>query len=328
MEKFLSLCAWILLFPLYKAVQCLPLMLIYKITRLCGFLFYLVPMFRNNSRANLKVVFPEKSASEIDRIARESVANVFMIFAEFLWFADRIPLLRERSEMDERIHRYLVDAGRNDVNVLMVTPHIGNWEIAGLFCALFTGRNLAVVARTIRNPHFDDIVNNARRVVGNRVIPAKGAVKKMLQALKDKFILVTLIDQNTRVRDGGIFVNYLGLPVPVSRVPAMFARKFNTEIVVAGAVRKAPGRYMAFLEPLHKPSSAYESDEELIQDVLNLTESVVRKYPEQYIWFYKRFQYIPAEASEELKSKYPFYSEMATERFYSKPAARKGQSED
>jgi KDO2-lipid IV(A) lauroyltransferase len=136
-----------------------------------------------------------------------------------------------------------------------------------------------------------------------------------MKALREGYQLATLIDQNTRVRDGGIFVDFFGLPVPTSRAPAMFARKLNAWVAVGGCVRQ--GReYKLFLRELPRPAAEYPDDESLIQDLMHLTEDIVREHPEQYLWIYERWRYIPADASPELAARYPFYATKAPPRFY------------
>ena len=151
---------------------------------------------------------------------------------------------------------------------------------------------------------------------GSIVIPAKGAVKGMMKALSDGNIVVTLIDQNTRARDGGVWTNFFGMPVPASRAPAMFARKRKCEIAIGGCVRVGR-KYKTFTEELPKSINEYDSDVELMQHLMDAHERIIRKYPEQYLWMYKRFQHIPETANTDTIKKYPFYSEMVKPRFYS-----------
>ena len=57
---------------------------------------------------------------------------------------------------------------------------------------------------------------------------------------------------------------------------------------------------------------------------MKMTENLIRMAPEQYLWLYKRFQYIPQDASEELKRKYPSYARVVKPSFFSRvQSARK-----
>ena len=52
-------------------------------------------------------------------------------------------------------------------------------------------------------------------------------------------------------------------------------------------------------------------------------EKDILKYPEQYLWFYKRFQYIDPEASDEVKKRYPDYAVVPNAHFFSRTAKGK-----
>jgi hypothetical protein len=67
---------------------------------------------------------------------------------------------------------------------------------------------------------------------------------------------------------------------------------------------------------LSKPFEEYADDREVIQELMHISEDFIRRYPEQYVWLYKRFRYIPQEASEELAARYPFYAARAKASFY------------
>lgn len=291
--------------------------MIFIISSFCGFFLYLLPSVRCIAKANLKIFFPEKTELEISTIARKSVYNIVLSVAELFWFSGRPEKIKQYLDFDQAIAREWEACVNNGRGLIYVCMHFGNWELAGLMVRAFINDKFAVIAREVRNPRLDELINNSRCTGGNRVIPAKGAVKEMMKALKEGYALATLADQNTRVRDGGIFVDFLGLPVPVSRVPAMFGRKMNATVVVSGCMRVG-NRYKSYFEKLPKETRDYASDLEMTQALMKIIEGIIRKDPEQYLWFYKRFQNIPIDADEELIKKYPYYAELTTERFYSK----------
>lgn len=279
---------------------------------------YSNPFFRKLVKANLKIVFPEKTEKEIALIARKSFTNLILSFLELAYFTGRPETVKKYVYLPDRINKEINDFYKQGKGFVFVTPHLGNWEIAGMmFANFFSNIPFAVVARVFPNPYLNKILDLGRLSHGNKVISAKGAIKGMVQALKEGYFMSTLIDQNTRVRDGGIFVNFLGLPVPSSRAPAMFAKKMNVPVGVGGCVRNGL-KYEVIFESVHKKIEDYKDDTELIQDLLKITESYIRKYPEQYLWFYKRFQHIPRDASEDLARKYPYYASVPNEKFYRK----------
>lgn len=277
----------------------------------------LIPSVRRLITANLKIAFPEKTECEIRRIAHENACNTVLTILEFIWFSGRSNILDEL--MDEKdlcmsARKAVESSGKG---IIYVAPHLGNWELAG-FQVKHTARvPFAVVVSPQMNPYLDRIIVESREAEGNLVIRDRGAVREMIKALKNGYSLATLVDQNTRVRDGGAFVNFFGLPVCTSKAPAFFARKMNTIVAVGGCVRNGK-RYKMFYEELPKQANEYLSDEELLQDIMRINEKFIISYPEQYLWLYRRWLYIPAEADQETSNKFPYYSRRANKKFYNR----------
>jgi lauroyl/myristoyl acyltransferase len=89
-------------------------------------------------------------------------------------------------------------------------------------------------------------------------------------------------------------------------------------IIYGTSVRLENGIVTAHARWLSKPFENYKDETEVMQELMNISEEYIRQFPEQYLWMYKRFQYIPREATPELKAKYPYYSTVAPAKFYSK----------
>lgn len=302
----------------------IPLGFSRAIAPLFGWLAYLAPGFGKIALMNVRAAFPEKSDAEVRSVTRASFAHLFLTFMEFFWIKGRSEQFKEIVECEEECERTALAAKESGAKgLIFVTPHAGNWEYAGMTLALLLGFKVGVVARAVRNPYLDKFISSGRMVEGIRVIRSKGAARGMVNAIEDGYAVGTLIDQNTRARDGGIFVDFFGLPAPVSRAPAAMARK-GGYFVAVGATRRLPdGKVIAQFRPLPKPTSEYASDEEMTQAIMKMSEDFIRKAPEQYLWFYKRFQYIPPDAPEELKKRYPAYAKVADFRFFDKGAARR-----
>ena len=66
----------------------------------------------------------------------------------------------------------------------------------------------------------------------------------------------------------------------------------------------------------------YDADE-MIQELISISEEFIRKTPEQYLWLYKRFAHIPQGIDEKLKKRYPYYARVVKDSFYSKVKNKK-----
>ena len=56
---------------------------------------------------------------------------------------------------------------------------------------------------------------------------------------------------------------------------------------------------------------------------MQISEEYIRRYPEQYLWWYHRFQYIPPDCPPELRARYPFYAGVAKPGFFRRNAGKK-----
>ena len=253
--------------------------------------------------ANLAIAFPEKTDEERRALAKRSLANVMLTGLEV------IRLLKHPTELKSMMREPSKDLLEMCIGkaAIMCLPHLGNWEVFGQAAPLF-GIDSAAVAEPLGNKKLNDLLVAAREQNGLKIIPRVGAARKVLHALHQKQTVGLLVDQNVSPRDGGIFANFFGLPVTMSPLPAVLARKLQIPIIVTASVRMDDGTFALVCRKLPKDISEYVVDGELSQDVLKLFEELIREYPEQYTWLYHRWQYIPANASEALEKAYPPYA--------------------
>ena len=264
--------------------------------------FFRFKSFRT-ALANLAIAFPEKTDEERRTLAKRSLANVVLTGLEV------IRLLKHPTElkgMMSPLSQELLDMCLGKA-VIICLPHLGNWEVLGQAAPLF-GIDSSAVAEPLGNRKLNDMLIAAREHNGLKIIPRVGAARKVLHALHQKQTVGILVDQNVTPRDGGIFANFFGLPVTMSPLPAILARRLRIPILVAASVRMDDGTFKVVSRKLPKDISEYVVDGELSQDILDLFTELIREYPEQYTWLYHRWQYIPGNASEALEKAYPPYA--------------------
>ncbi|MBN2451336.1 MAG: lysophospholipid acyltransferase family protein, partial [Lentisphaeria bacterium] len=195
---------------------------------------------------------------------------------------------------------------------LVVMPHLGSWELLGQAISLH-GVRAAAVAHPLRNPLVDRMLTRARAAHGLQIIPSDGAVRGISRAVREGRHIGILVDQNTRPGEGGIFVRFFGLPVTVSRGPAVLARRLGLRVLVAACLRQEGGFRMRSLE-LARPVSVYGTEEALMQAIIEANEGLIRGCPEQYLWTYRRWRYLPAGLDPERASAFPFYAQPYVQR--------------
>jgi KDO2-lipid IV(A) lauroyltransferase len=198
---------------------------------------------------------------------------------------------------------------------ICVTAHLGNWEILGQ-AATLRGFPLVSVASPLANQRVDDLFVEMREATGQQVLPKHGVVKALLTTLRDGGNIGILLDQNTKPTDGGIFVDFFDLPVPVSAAGASLALRTNAEIVFGFCLPQPDGTYRVLI-PFQMTPHVREGEDmkaaiqRLTQEIVNVIESAIRKRPGAWLWMYKRWKYVgPGRRRDE----YPFYAKELSPR--------------
>lgn len=274
-------------------INLVPFKLSFQISRGIGLLLYLFDgRHRKAALENLKASFPEKGDAEILRMAKESFKNIGCIIAELArifkygeeWLKDTVEFQgRENIEM----------ALKKGKGVLVMSGHIGNWEIG----ALAIGREWKFnsVVRHLDNKFLNKILYKIRTVFDNGVISKKNALKEVLKCLKRNEIVAILMDQNTSLEDG-VFVDFFGRKACTTPVVALIALRTGTPVIPTFAVREETGkiRVIAGEEIKILQSEDYRRDIEKYTAIFTgEIESVIKKYPEQWLWLHRRWKTQP-----------------------------------
>jgi len=317
MSRFSNYLQYLAVCGTVAIIQDLPLRASRCYAKFLGKIGSKIPCFGGLVRTNLRVAFPDRDEAWIRRAASESLASLAMTLFEFFRLRrhpEDFESMFTCPEECERVGR--AAAADKDHRLIMITPHFGNWEISGMILARHFGIKMATVVRTARNPYLDRLISSGRSVPGVEIIHSKRGMLHLVRAMENGSAAGLLIDQNTRVRDGGIFVDFFGMKCPVSRSPAILGRKLNARIIVGCSIRGKDGHFTGYLEPLSKLPSEYETDEEMLQEIMAISEKLIRLAPEQYLWMYKRFQHIPPDCPEDLRRRYPKYAAVPPPTFF------------
>ncbi|MCJ8329215.1 MAG: hypothetical protein HRT89_02555 [Lentisphaeria bacterium] len=285
-------------------LQCLPLFLVRAIGSLTSFLHYHAPGQAKIAIANIKIAFPDWEEAQVKSCCKASFTNFHLTFFEFFWYQKHKGQLKDLVHDMDEIEQHLGKKTGYD-SAIMICPHLGNWELANLIIN-YHGYKMSPVARKLKNPYLETLVCAYRQSTGAGIIHEKGAAKNIVRVLRSNEVLGMLIDQNVKEREGGVFMNFFGLPVPTSRAPASLAMKINSAVVFCYCIHDENGNRRLHFTALKKAISDYEDDLVLLQDILDEVQRIVRQYPEQYLWLYERYRYHDKNFAD--LSKYPFYS--------------------
>ena len=167
-----------------------------------------------------------------------------------------------------------------------------------------------IADQLLANPGVDRVFNRLREMSGQKVIPQQGAVRELIKILRQGKKIALLLDQNTKPAEGGIFVDFFGLPVPVSSAGAALAERTDAEIVMGFCLPQPDGSYRGHLRALLSPTPLPGEDKKqaltrLTQEITRQIEAEIRSNPGNWLWMYKRWKHVPPARS---RQEYPFYA--------------------
>lgn len=273
--------------------------------------YHLSPRRRLIAIHNIRRAFPEKSLSEVIKIAKGVYKNFAIVAAEFF----EIPSLNM-----EIINRTIEVEGLDNCRkaleknkgLLMFGAHFGNWELQAAAFAILL-KPLMVIYRPLDNKILENIVTGIRSATGNIPVDKRFAMRKMLRFLKDNGGLGILIDQNWAWQEG-CFVDFFGRPACTTNGLAIIALHTEAPVIPAFMVRMPDGKYRIIIE---KEVDIIKTDNRESDIVVNtqrftkIIEDMVRRYPDQWFWVHQRWKTHPSQMNKEKKrssndSKVPF----------------------
>jgi KDO2-lipid IV(A) lauroyltransferase len=279
-------------------VPLLPRRGVVGLCRLAGRLAWLLPLQEKKiGLKNLDAVFGDtRTVREKRAVLTSSFATFCQTMMDVFWFS-RNPEKRIPAYVDTDPSLEPLYGGKARI---CVTAHFGSWEVLGQTLALH-GTSLASVAATIKNDHVDKMFCELREKTGQVIIPQKGALRSMIARLRNNSSVGFVLDQNTSEREGGIVVNFLGLPMPVSPAPASLAYRTGTDIFLTFCRPEKGGRYTVYSAgTIHPPNFDKERDtdavvRELTQQIQDRISEEIRNHPGIWLWSYKHWRRRPGQ---------------------------------
>jgi KDO2-lipid IV(A) lauroyltransferase len=244
----------------------------------------LVPRLRRIALKNLKMA----GFSNPDQIAN----GVFVSIARLLAAFARLPQLNPQNISAliryDGLENFQTALARGR-GVLVSTAHLGNWELSA-FCHAWMSAPMHIVVRPLDNPRIDALVERYRALSGNHIIEKKDAARGILKALKSGDAVGILIDQNTTL-DQGVFIDFFGTKACAGTAFVKLAHHSGAAVVPGFALwSEQEQRYILHFYPEIEMTGDVPEDTQRIHSQL---ESVIREYPDQWLWIHRRWKTRP-----------------------------------
>jgi len=242
--------------------------------------YFLFSHHRQLAYANIRF-FLGKDRKEALRIVRGLFENLGVSLSEIFRFF-RLNKQNIDSYVDFEGLKNLDAALSKGKGVILLTAHLGNWEISSVALSL-KGYSMKVIARQQKNKRVDELLNFYRQSSGIKVIKRGMALRGVIQGLKNNEIVGILGDQGGKNKDVCVrfFERYIFLPSGFLDI----ALKTGATVLPAFIFKDNKDKRKYKLN-IGFPLDCQGRKEEIVQRYVHILEGYVSSFPEQYLWIY------------------------------------------
>jgi len=302
---------------LFKLLAKIPLGLMQALGMVLGLLVWLVsPKYRKEFGRNADL-------AKLDFGSRVgALMNTGAMVAELPW-------VWCRPSTDDLLTRVvwsgescIQEALRKGQGVIILSPHMGCWEIGAQILAARFGEqfgDLVAMYRPPRKKFLTPLFEHARNRPHLRTVPTSATgIREILRTLKHGGMTALLPDQVPPMGQG-VWLKFLGQEAYTMTLAMKLAHQTKSLVVMGWCERLPRGQFKGHFAPLNDSQIAQETvsledpvlkskahfDIELACQAMNdAIEHMVKKHSSQYLWAYARFKQprvLKADAQEPIK---------------------------
>ncbi|KRW81789.1 lysophospholipid acyltransferase family protein [Marinobacter sp. P4B1] len=240
---------------------------------------------------NLEICLPELTKKERQELSRASLAHTGMTALEiplmWEWPVEKcLGLIKETEGLE------LVDeALATGKGLILLAPHLGNWELTGLF---FSSRyKMAALYSPPHIKEFEDYMIRVRGRLGSELVRGdRKGLMRLMGILKEGGVAGILPDQSPRGKTNA-YAPFFGMEVMTMTLVGKLVQKTGANVLVTYAQRLPNGEGFKILVTPAEPGIGADDAVAGATALNQSVEKVVRMAPEQYQWEYKRMRHRP-----------------------------------
>ncbi|MCR9105687.1 MAG: lysophospholipid acyltransferase family protein [Gammaproteobacteria bacterium] len=270
-----------LLWLIEKLLLALPVDTASRMGELIGRL--IGPIMRKKSaifRRNFAIAFPELDDAALDTLVRNAWGRAGRVLGEY-----------------PHLHTFFADPGRVQIEIkapaavfadpgnacVMVSAHLGNWEIIGSALAKLGIPNTSLYSPP-SNPLLDKMLQDSRTALNCHLIPRDNSARTLMRALHRGRSVGAIMDRRI---DEGHPVRFFGQHKLSTLMPAKLALKFNAELLPVEVQRLHGAHYKVIFHPPVQPAPSLTDETEraidMTQQIHDHFEAWIRDNPQD--WF-------------------------------------------
>jgi Kdo2-lipid IVA lauroyltransferase/acyltransferase len=283
---------------LFNVLARLPLRVLHWLGSILGWVTYLSSgRYASRLQENLQNADLEHSEAEFRKLLHANVKEAGKGVMELPWVWCR-PLEKVIAGI-KQCHgwEHIEAACAQGKGVIMLTPHIGCFEVISLYIA--AQLPMTCMYRAPRWKFLDTLMHKGRERGQMKLAPADlGGVRLLLRALKRDEIIGVLPDQVPGNGEGE-WAPFFGRPAYTMTLIGKLVQSSGAAVVMCRGERLPRGEgYVLHFAPL-----SFDTSSSIPCQINAALETEIRKCPEQYLWSYNRYKVprgvTPPDASKE-----------------------------
>jgi KDO2-lipid IV(A) lauroyltransferase len=243
---------------------------------------------------NLELSFPEASMEERRTILRCLYRNLGWLLAEFCQMPRYTPENTRSFLRYDGLEHYLAASDKGK-GVLIVTGHLGAWELSSFYHSLM-GHPMSMVIRRLDNAKVDRLVNDIRCLHGNHVLHKDDFARGLLGAMRRGETVGILMDTNMTPPQG-VFVPFFDKLACTASGLARVALKTRAAVLPGFMLwEETEQKYVLHFGEEIELDCTDNDENDMLTNTAKFTaviESYIRRYPDQWLWVHRRWKTRP-----------------------------------
>ncbi len=274
-------------------IPVMPLWISDPLARLAGLAVYAAaPGMRRKARANLARIPGLERPAMLERACRGAFQHLALNYVDFFRTrtVDARRVAAEYTVEHEELFHQALARGKG---LIVVSAHLGNWEIALSRMSMF-GIPVTIPAERVKPERLFELTRTlrARRCVRMVPVDRRESLREMLAALARNEIVLLAIDRD--VTGTGVPVPLFGALAPIPTGGVLLARRSGATVLWASSWRvgrgHSVGAFAAIEPPVAEPDGATEARDDgqaalrrALRPQVKMIERKVAEHPEQWV---------------------------------------------
>jgi len=275
---------------LYKfgqfCVTRLPLKTAYKIAVFISDWHYRLSFRdRRSVRNNLKIIL--SNYDDLPGQTREVFRNFGRYLVDFFRMARKLDLEFIKKNVKIRNLEYLDRILKEGNGGILLTAHIGNWELGGVILTML-GYPIVGIALPHKERSVNNLFNSQREAKGMMIVQTYEAMRKCAEIIKSNKIIGLLADRD--FSQNGEVIDFLDRKAFIPKGPAIFSRKTGCPILPVFLIREPDDSFLLTFEQPIYPAKDKDEAERLnlsstMREYAAVIEKKIKEYPTQWLMF-------------------------------------------